>query len=314
MVMPSQMRAPLRRPEASPTSAVGAAYSEAGQDYLTYADGDAERLFDFSSHYSFGDRYIWSLLDTKLKERRWTGAQTISILDAGCGPGTWLRRLVTRALELGFTGIRARGIDLAAAQIDRARRLAHDLKASPRVDLSFEVGDLSLPLAEADDSFDLTLCLYCVFNHLTLSKTPALLAEIARVTRGRFVTTVRAAGSMPTIYVDSIEHARAFRQDNATDRCEIELDNGRRITLDSHLFTAHELRGLVERHFAIEDLRGLDLFHGRFAPDPRWNPAAVGEGGAIAADLAGLEATFAADPRFIDRAAHLLAVGWRKRA
>jgi hypothetical protein len=36
-----------------------------------------------------------------------------------------------------------------------------------------------------------------------------------------------------------------------------------------------ELRSYFLAHFDIEDLRGLDLFHNRFAPDPRWNPASL---------------------------------------
>jgi hypothetical protein len=42
-------------------------------------------------------RRFWTLLEAKLTDLRATSASSISILDAGCGPGTWLRRLVTRA-------------------------------------------------------------------------------------------------------------------------------------------------------------------------------------------------------------------------
>ena len=55
------------------------------------------------------------------------------------------------------------------------------------------------------------------------------------------------------------------------DRCEIELRDGRHIVLDFH--SATERRSYFAVHFDVEDLRGLDLFHNRFALDPRWNPS-----------------------------------------
>ncbi len=293
---------------------VGNAYSEAGDNYLAYADGNPATLFSFNSHYAYSDRYVWSLIDRKLVAHRATGARTISILDAGCGPGTWLRRTVTRARELGFATIKARGIDMAQAQIEQARHLARDLGTIPGVRLRFEVGDLLRPLREPDASIDLTLCLYCVLNHLPVRTVPDVLAEMARVTTGQFIATVRASGSMPTIYVDAIENARSFRQDNETDLCDIELANGRHITLNSHLFSAKELRSLAGRHFDVADLRGLDLFHSRFAPDPRWNAGTSPGGSDPQGELELLESFYAADPRFIDRAAHLLLVGARKKS
>jgi hypothetical protein len=37
--------------------------------------------------------------------------------------------------------------------------------------------------------------------------------------------------------------------------------------------SATERRSYFAFHIDIEDLRGLDLFHNRFAPDPRRNPS-----------------------------------------
>jgi hypothetical protein len=67
----------------------------------------------------------------------------------GCGSGTWLRRLVTRAKALGFIGIAARGFDVAEAQVQAARLMAHDISRTPDVDLTFDIADLSDPLSEA---------------------------------------------------------------------------------------------------------------------------------------------------------------------
>jgi SAM-dependent methyltransferase len=251
---------------------------------------------------------VWSILDGKLLELRAAGMRSIRILDAGCGPGTWIRRLVTRARALGFTRIHDRGFDMAEAQIRRARHYARALPNLAGVELTFDVADITRPFPEADTSVDLTLCLYAVLNHLKAEDLACLMAEIGRVTAGHFVTTVRAAGSPPTIYVDGIEHARSFQQDNGTDQIDVELDDGCHMAFRSRLFTAAELRQVVGRHLEIETLSGLDLFHGRFARDPRWNPSWLADNRGFLDELARLEEQYGSDPDFIDRAAHLLLV------
>src|SRR6201985_250105 len=96
-------------------------YNRAGDHYAAYADGDPTQPFAFDGMHAYADRCVWALLDLKLAELRASGAIAVSFLDAGCGPGTWLRRLVIRARALGFTSITARGFDIAEAQIRRAR-------------------------------------------------------------------------------------------------------------------------------------------------------------------------------------------------
>ena len=188
------------------------------------------------------DKAEATLLEAKLTDLRATGASSLSILDAGCGRGTWLRRVVTRAHVLGFSTITARGFDVARAQVQRARLLARDLSEISGVDLTFDVADLAGELPEADASVDLTLCLYSVLSHLPVASLPKVSAEVARVTSGYFIATVRSVGSTPTISVDSIEKARRFQHDYSRDRCEIELSDGRHITFNFHLVAATELR------------------------------------------------------------------------
>ena len=105
-------------------------YNQAGSDYRVYADGDPTRPFEFNGLHAYADRRIWTLLQRKLLELRATGARSIRILDAGCGPGTWLRRIITHAHLLGFDAIAARGFDVARVQVQRARSLAEDLSKS----------------------------------------------------------------------------------------------------------------------------------------------------------------------------------------
>jgi hypothetical protein len=142
---------------------------------------------------------------------------------------------------------------------------------------------------------------------------PCVFAEVARVTGGYFITTARTVGSTPSVYVESIDQARRFRQDNASDRLTVEFQNGRHMSVPSHLFGAAELRSLVRPHLDVEDLFGLDLFHGRFAGDPRWNPE-CGAGGQFAQELEQLEKSYCRDPQFIDHATHLLLVATRRNA
>ena len=290
------------------------AYDQAADGYLAYADGDPHRLFAFEGHHAYADRHVWSVLDTKLRDLRAAGATSISILDAGCGPGTWLRRLVTRAHMLGFTTITARGFDVAQVQVRAARRNASDFTRSAGVNLTFDIADLEETLPEADGSVDITLCLYSVLSHLPVTNLPRVATEIARVTKGHCVTTVRSTGSPPTAFVDSIEAARRFELDHDLDRCEIEFHDGRRMALRFHLFTAGELRRCFAERFEIEDLCGLDIFHGRFSPDNRWHPAAIGADPRFSNLLVQPEARSMRNPSFMARATHLMLVGRRRWA
>lgn len=292
-------------------SVLANAYNRAGEDYLRYADGDPRQLFAFEGLHAFGDRRLWSLIDTKLAALRVAGQQTLRVVDAGCGPGTWLRRIVARALELGFKQIDARGFDLAEGQVACARRLSLYLSQQPGVSLAFETGDLTRALPEADGGVDLCLCLYGVLNHLPQTALPAVVAEFARVTRGSIIVSVKSVGSTPSIFIDAVDRARSFQQDHEADRCEIELKDGRRMVISCHLFANEELRRLFEDRCAIEDLRGLDLFHSRFAPDRRWNPPSL-DTELLADELLALEEAYAHRPDFMDRAVHLLVVAGPK--
>jgi SAM-dependent methyltransferase len=297
----------------APIDSTAKAYDQAGNDYVVYADGDPNRLFSFSGLHAYADRRVWSILEAKLHDLKASGASSVTLLDAGCGPGTWLRRLVTRALMLGFPKITARGFDVAAAQIETARRMARDLASMPGVDLTFAVADLESRMPEADASVDITLCLYSVLSHLRVTSLPGVASELGRVTRGHFIATVRAIGSTPTIFVDSLEKVRHFNHDHTQDRCDIEFSDGRRLSLRSHLFTANELKSCLSGHFDVEDLCGLDLFHTRFTPDRRWNPRCDELSRPIEAHLEKLEELYMRQSEFMDRATHLLFVGRARR-
>ena len=286
----------------APANEAADAYDAAGDAYLRYADGDNGVLFEFSSRYGFADREIWRRIDAELVAIRSSGRTDIRIVDAGCGPGTWLLRCALRARALGFTSVEGQGFDISPAMIALARgscAAAND----PAVRLGFTVADLADGLPNRGRA-DIVLCLYGVLNHLPVDRHRAVSAHLTHPGGALFVT-VRTVGSLPSIFIAGIEQARDFHQDNEHDRLEIDLVDGRHIAFPSHLFTADEFQGLFAGCGQIVERVGLDLFHGRFGPDHRWNPAGMPEGPFIAA-LERLEHLCASDPCFLDRAAHIL--------
>jgi SAM-dependent methyltransferase len=309
------MRPLARRVSAAGEHAnVGLDYDCAGERYHAYADGDPGKLYDFDGQYAYGDREIWRIVGNTLNKLRVRGTRELSVLDLGCGPGTWLRRIVERAGQMGFTRITARGVDLAETQVRRARLLAQNLARRPGVSLRFEAGDIRERMPESDGSVDICLCLYGVLNHLPASDLPVIFGEAGRVTKGKFVATLRAIGSTPTIYVDGVKAAKAYRQDNAHGRLEVEFQDGRRTSFASHLFSAAEVRALAAPVLEIQELSGLDLFHGRFAADPDWNPAEAVPGAVFIQALHGLERRYRRNPAFVDHATHLLLIARRKKS
>src|SRR5712671_4219037 len=248
------------------TDDVADIYNQAGDDYVSYADGDPSQPFAFDGMHAYADRCVWAVLEKKLTDLPASGASSVRLLDAGCGPGTWLSRLVIRAHALGFSGITARGFDIAQAQIQRARLATQNLSSLPGVNLTFDVADLADRLPGADASVDLTLCLYSALSHLPVARLPDISKEIVRVTSGYFITTVRPIGSTPTAFVDSIEKVRRLKQDHVRDRCEIDLSDGRHIAFSFHQFTAVELLNYFASGFDIEDLRRFKIPFFRAGP------------------------------------------------
>lgn len=293
---------------------VGRDYDRSGERYRAYADGDVDKLYEFDGQYAYGDAEVWHIIDDTLNELRLSGRRELSVLDLGCGPGTWLRRIVERAAAMGFTRVTARGIDLADAQVRRARLLSHSLAQREGASLVFETGDIRKSLPEADQSVDICLCLYGVLNHLRAEDVAGVFREIARVTRGKVIATVRAIGSRPTIYVDSMRAARRYHQDNVHGRLEVEFQDGSKTSLPSHLFSAAHLRNLAAAALEIDEVSGLDLFHDRFATDPDWNPQAAAFDARFIQALRALEHLYRSDCAFLDHATHLLLIARPKRA
>ncbi len=293
--------------------AVQQAYDGAGAAYGRYADGDVADCLAFDGPHAEADRRVWSRIDDHLVRCRESGRRDLRVLDVGCGPGTWLARVVARTAALGFETVELVGLDLAPGMIETARtRLENAAQfhrgGRTRVFVHVESGDAATLLPSHHRRFDLTLCLYSVLNHLAGSARQVVAAELARLTAGRLFVSVRAAGSLPTIYIDRLDQARDFRQDGSNDRLSVDLLDGRHLTIPSHLFRATELDTLFEPHLATRSIVGLDLFHARFAGDPRWTGGTI-EHEAFLDRLKVLERIHEADPDLIDHATHLLLIG-----
>jgi SAM-dependent methyltransferase len=281
------------------------AYDTVAAAYLDYADGPNAGLFDFHGAHGFTDRALWARLDAMLV-RMWTeGRRAIRILDAGCGPGSWLLRLAVRARDLGFSAIDGIGVDVSPAMIDIARsrlRLALD----PHIGLRFEVADM-LDVMEIEDehSFDIVICLNGVLNHLEPADRVRAAADMERVCDGEIFATAYSVGGSPSIYLADAYDARQFLQDNERDRLEIHLQDGRHLNLPSHLFRAEEMAGLFSERVRRLELIGLDLFHARFTENPRWNPGSF-DHVERDAELDRLEQLCEAVPAMIDSASQIL--------
>jgi SAM-dependent methyltransferase len=257
-----------------PLSDTAIAYDGLAAVYRQRGEHDTNGLFEFAGARSYTDRALWARLDAMLV-RLWTGGRrAIRILDLGCGAGSWLLRLAVRARDLGFSAIDGLGVDISPAMIDIARshlRYAFD----PHIGLRFEVADMLESMdAEDEGSFDIVICLG-VLNHLTADQRAHAGAGIERVCDGEiFVTTPSVGGNLSVDLAEAFD-VRQLHQDNGADRLEIHLQDGRRLDLPSHLFSAGELLTMFSDHVERRELLGLDLFHGRFHDDPRWNPCGL---------------------------------------
>lgn len=292
------------RPPA-PLTETACAYDMVAATYLDHPETHANGPSDPQALRSFTDRALWNRLDAMLVRMRTEGRRAIRILDAGCGPGTWLLRLVIRARDMGFAAIDARGIDLSPAMIDLARTRASSVDDA-HIGIRFEVGDIVDALDEEDErSFDIVLCLNGVLNHLEPADRSRAAAAMERICDGEIFVTVHSIGGPPSTDLARARDVREFQQDNEKDRLGIDLADGRHLDLPSHLFRAAELPALFSARVRQEELVGLDLFHSRFGSHPRWNPDTL-DSRARNAELDRLEQLCEEMPALIDSAAQVL--------
>lgn len=236
------------------------AYSDNSDAYPEYADGltggrvSEVSLFQFHSERRFGtnDLETWRIICPNIEELL-THKNSLSILDVGCGVGTWLARIGVK-----YPGSKGIGIDIVDDFIKKANKIAEDLEIDDR--FSFEHGDGTL-LTFDDKSFDLVICLHDVANNTPDFKK--LIYELHRVARHRVILSVHSIHGPRTCYVASLKEISNFKQHG--DICSFIDAQGRQQSLFSHLFTAQEIQEIVSRSAQnILDVKGVDLLSSRF--------------------------------------------------
>jgi SAM-dependent methyltransferase len=126
-------------------AAVDEAISFAGQEHGFYLEAKARRLLELA--------------------RRHLGPGRPSALDVGCGPGLFDRHL--------GSGLELHGVDVSPTMVERAREV--------NPEASYRVYD-GRRLPYGDAKLDVVFAV-CVLHHVDPPDRPALVAEMARVTR-----------------------------------------------------------------------------------------------------------------------------------
>jgi SAM-dependent methyltransferase len=283
MAIPNTHGAPsngrtIRRLSSIKSRAVANAYNHVGGEYGSYADG--EELENPSkiaaNRYAHGDAIVWETVCRTIDELRSIGVSTLRILDAGCGPGTWIRRIANFAYQVGL-GIDAVGVDVSGRQLEIARKQVAKFQGRHSTGgqrVTFRIGDLADPLPWPDGHFHIVLCNY-VLNHLPKDALPRVTEELCRVARYRVITTVRALGGPPTACIVGTEKMREYRYDCGCGELWLTLKDGTQHRLIFNLYSAEMLKSMFAPHATLEELRALDLFLHRFALDLKWTASLV---------------------------------------
>ena len=116
----------------------------------------------------------------------------------------------------------------------------------------------------------MALCNYVVLNHMPKSALPRVAKELCRVASDRVIATVRALASPPTACIIGTEQVREYHQDCGRGELALVLKDGTEHLLTFNLYSADTLQAVFAPHATIVDLRAIDLFLSRFAPDANW--------------------------------------------
>jgi SAM-dependent methyltransferase len=305
----------LRRANRDTSDNIARAYDHVGDAYGCYADGEgAEDPESASSRSAHADSIVWQAICKSLDELRGQGVSRLRILDAGCGPGTWLNRVVAQARSQGLD-VEAVGFDISSGQLDIARKRAAELlsryRDNGRPKVEFLQHSLIDPLPWPKGHYHIVLCNFAVLNHLPrLALAPAI-SELCRVSSYRVIATLRALASPPTACIIGTEQVRELREDCARGQLAVVLRDGSKHVLTFNLYSAETLKALFASEAQVIDLRAIDLFLSRFAPDANWTEVLVNRLPArhqVMERLKELEEPLCRLPGWIDHGTHVLIV------
>lgn len=311
---PSGSRSGLRS-RAGDTFQIAEAYDHVGDAYGRYADGDeAEDSANATVRSAHADSIVWGTICNLIDKLRASGVTTLRLLDAGCGPGTWVRRITAHAAALGLK-VEATGFDISNAQLAIAREQAAILGASipcslrPR--LEFIEHNLARPLPWEDGAFHIVLCNFVVLNHLSRAALPGVVAELCRVSAYRVVATVRALASPPTACITDLDDTLELHQDCAAGELAVVLKDGTWHRFTFNLYSAEAMKAAFVPFAEVVDIRAVDLFVNRFNADPNWTAEVIrtlpGRSDVLT-KLKEIEESLCRQPGLVDHGTHVLIV------
>jgi hypothetical protein len=145
---------------------------------------------------------------------------------------------------------------------------------------------------------------------------PTAIAELCRVSTERVIATVRALGSSASACIIGTEQVQEYRHDPERGQLALVLKDGTQHRLSFNVYSAEALSALFAPHAEIVDVRAIDLFLSRFAPDEKWTASLVNElpaRPAMLEKLKELEDVLCRSPGWIDHGTHVLVIVEPKR-
>ena len=291
--------------------ATARAYDRVGEAYGAYADGSAADEGSSTSRFAHADNIVWESIRETIDELRERRIERLRILDAGCGPGTWIARAAAYARHVDLD-IDATGFDIAEGQLEIARaRMAQTAAASSNTRARFVTHNLADPLPWSDREFHIVLCNYIVLNHLDRGALPGAIGELCRVANHRVIATLRAVASPVTACIIGTEHVLQYHHDRHSGELRLVLKDGSEHVLTLNLYSAESLKALFGTQATIVDLRAVDLFVSRFALDENWTAhlaSALPGRAEVLSSLRDAEEQLCRDPAWLDHGTHVLVV------
>jgi SAM-dependent methyltransferase len=292
-------------------SATARAYDQVGEAYGAYADGREADEGCSANRFAHADNIVWAAIRKTIDELREAGITTLRILDAGCGPGTWIGRVAAYARRVHLD-IDAVGFDIAEGQLAIARRrMAGAAGAAANTRVRFLIHNLADPLPWSDGAFHVVLCNYIVLNHLDRSALPGAIGELCRVANHRVIATLRAVASPVSACIIGTEHVSQYHHDRHRGELRLVLKDGSEHVVTLNLYSAERLKALFGTQATIVDLRAVDLFLSRFALDENWTAHLVRTlpgREQVLRSLQDAEEQLCREPAWLDHGTHVLLV------